>query len=562
MNHFDQAKNLFFAGLALYEQGDFYQAEIKFREALTLVPDRLSTIMNLSNALIKQNKIEAARELCQKALALDEGATEAWITLGLTYHAQSRHDDAIANFDKALAIDPNHAAAWNNKGTALSELGQPDAALACFDHALRIKTDFAEAHSNRARALKELARLNDALDSCDLAITLNPGLAEAHNNRGHILQTLGRREDALASYERAIELSPDYAEAHNNRGNLLQELARSHEAIDSYCRAIQIKPDYPEAHFNLALCYLGTGDFARGWPEHEWRWQSALIRKRHAVIDTRYAPDWDGTALHGTLLVLPEQGVGDEIFYSGMLHDLRSRVQSVTVCVDPRLAKLYERSFADITFVSRTSLTPGTDFAAQVYMGSLGRYFRCNNAALENVKVPYLRADQHRVSALRARIKHGGRLVCGVSWVSKNKDFGADKSLCLENLEPLLRLPGVDFVDLQYGNTSAEQSALRAATGLALTRIAEIDNFNDIDGLAALIAACDVVVTVSNTTAHLAAALGKPTLVMLPFTTGLLWYWHVGRDDSPWYPSVRLFRQQQSGDWSGVIRQVQQAFSG
>ncbi len=563
MDHFDQGKTLFFEGLALYEQGHFDQAEIKFRQALTLVPDRLSTIINLSNALIKQNKFEAARELCQKALAIDKGATDAWSNLGLTYHEQSRHDDAITHFDKALTIDPIHAAAWNNKGAALNALGQPDAALACFDHALRIKADFAEAHSNRAWALKELARLSDALDSCDHAITLNPDLAQAHNNRGHVLQTLKRREEALTSYERAIELSPDYAEAHNNRGNILQELARSHAALDSYCRAIQLKSDYPEAHFNLALCYLGMGDFARGWAEHEWRWQSADIRKRHAVINTRYAPDWDGTAPQGALLVLPEQGVGDEIFYSGMLHDLRSRVQSVTVCVDPRLVKLYERSFADITFVSRASLTPGADFfAAQVFMGSLGRYFRDSSTALENVVVPYLRADQHRVGALRTRIKHGDRLVCGLSWVSKNADFGTDKSLRLKDLEPLLSLPRVNFVDLQYGDTRAEQSALHAATGLALTRIAEIDNFNDIDGLAALIAACDVVVTVSNTTAHLAAALGKPTLVMLPFTVGLLWYWHVDRDDSPWYPGVRLFRQEQSGDWSGVIRQVQQALSG
>jgi hypothetical protein len=432
-------------------------------------------------------------------------------------------------------------------------------ALDSYNRAILLNPDSAEAYCNRGLVLQELDRLNDAMDSYDRAIKIRPNFAEAYCNRGTTLRALNRTDEALQSYERTIELRPDYAEAYHNFGNALKSLNRLNDALECYSHALQIKPDYADAHLNRSICWLLLENFARGWEEYEWRWQSGESGRKPLINRARFAKDWDGGALQGTLLVLPEQGVGDEIFYSGMLNDLRSRAASITVCVDPRLVRLYERSFANMSFVAKGSISPEQPFDAQVYMASLGHYFRGSPSALKSIKVPYLHACPDHAGSLRARIKNKDRLLCGLSWVSKNADIGTDKSLNLDALTPLLSLDHVDFVDLQYGDTRAEQAALCTASNITLKRIAEIDNFNDIDGLAALIETCDIVVTVSNTTAHLAAALGKPVFVMLPFSAGLLWYWHVDRDDSPWYPGARLFRQERIGDWTGVIERVRQA---
>lgn len=542
-----------------YRRGDWAGAETICRRVLRAKTDHFDALTLLGIVAAQTGRAAQAAALFSRAVRANPREASAHSNLGNALRELGQFDEALSSYDRAIPCQPDDAEVHYNRGLALQELQRWNAALESYDRAVSFNPDYAEAYCNRGLVLQELGRFDEALDSYDCAIKIRPDLAEAHSNRGITLRDLGRLDEALQSYDRAIQLKPDYAEPHCNRGNALKSLNRLREALACYELAIQIRPDYAEAHWGLSVCSLLLGDFARGWAEHEWRWHARDISKRLVTDRTRFAGDWDGNALQGTLLVLPEQGVGDEIFYAGMLNDLRTRAASVTVCVDPRLVKLYQRSFANMTFVAKASITPGQPFAAQVYMASLGRYFRGSPGALENIKVPYLRACARRAESLRARIKDGEKLLCGLSWLSKNAYFGADKSLNLADLAPLLSLAHVDFVDLQYGDTHVEQAALGTATGIPLKRIAEIDNFNDIDGLAALIAACDIVLTVSNTTAHLAAALGKPVLVMLPYSAGLLWYWQLDREDSAWYPSARLFRQERIGDWTSVIERVRLA---
>ncbi len=541
-----------------HEHGDWGKARAICRRILAAKPDHFDALTLLGIMSAQSGRVVEAVAFFTRAVDANTCEPSAHSNLGNALKALNRFDAALSSYDQAIKHGPGYAEAYYNRGLALQELGRWTDALESYNRAISLSPNYA-AYCNRGIVLRELKRLDEALDSYDRAIALQPDLAEAYNNRGIVLKDQNKLDAALQNYDFAIKLKPDYAEPHCNRGHVLRELRLLDAAVASYQRAIQLEPDHADAHFNLSLCYLGLGEFTQGWDEHEWRWQSEEICKKRAVINTRYAPDWDGTALQGALLALPEQGIGDTIFYSGTLNDLRSHAKSITVCVDPRLLKLYQRSFVDMTFVATNDLNTSLHFDAQVYTGSLGRFFRRTQGAFENIKVPYLYACNDHIGRLRTQIKTEGKLVCGLSWISKNTDFGADKSLGLKDLEPLLSMPNVDFVDLQYGDTSAEQTALYASTGLALKRITEIDNFTNIDGLAALIGACDVVVTISNTTAHLAAALGKPTLVILPFSSGLLWYWHAGRNDSPWYPSVRLFRQNQAGDWASVVQQVRQA---
>jgi hypothetical protein len=329
-------------------------------------------------------------------------------------------------------------------------------------------------------------------------------------------------------------------------------------ALEHYDAAIRINPNAADAHYNKGLALLTAGEFTHAWEHYEWRlrWDVTVRVGQSRSVD-RVAPDWDGKPTSKPILVIPEQGLGDQIFFAGMLADLQVVAPGSTVCLEPRLLPLFERSFEKLNFSSpydidaQQCIKDGS-FSAQIHIGSLGKYFRADAAGLSRVNTPYLKADPIKTSRLRSHIAKPGRIVCGISWRSKNADIGADKSLSLETLAPVLTAAGVDFVDLQYGDTAEERYRLKQDHGVHIQHLDDVDNTNDLDSLAALVSACDIVITISNVTAHIAGALGKPTIVMLGNSPSLFWYWHRERSNSPWYSSTKLTRQTKSGEWQGV----------
>jgi len=543
-------------GRAEQHEGRFSEAIKAFRQVLALGGPTALAWKRIAAASHAMGDCEAALQSYQTALNHAADDLEALANMGALLNELGRFSEALQFHDRALRLDAGNAEVLSNKGAALQALGQLDAAMVMHEQALAANPDAAESWSYKGVTLYDLGRFEEAVLHYDHALSLKPGYAEAWNNRGLALKALKRLDEAVESCDRAIALKPGFAEAWSNRGLALQAQGQLDAAIASYEQAIVLKPEFASANWNLSLVLLLKEEWARGWSLYEWGFKAG---KRGGSHQQALAPDWDGLLLQGSLLVLPEQGVGDEIFYSGMLNDLRGRAKTITVAVDPRLVPLYQRSFDHVDVVSSRELEKLPPHDAQVYMASLGGYVRSAAQGLKAVRVPYLKASAERAQALRRQIGGEGKIICGLSWVSKNQEVGEDKSLRLADLQPLLELPGVVFVDLQYGDTSAERAALHETTGVEVKRIAEIDNFNDIDGLAALMAACDVVVTVSNTTAHLAGALGRPLLVMLPAAFGLVWYWHAGRADSPWYPQAQLFRQTTPGQWSSVINEVSTA---
>ncbi len=540
-------------GNALQQAGRLEEALASYESAIRLQPDFADAFYNRGNTQKELARLPEAKSSYEQAILFRPDFDDASLNLGVTLQELNQLDDALAVFERAIKRNPRFAAALSNQGSLLQRMNRLEEALASHEQARAISPENAEFHYNRGNTLKALKRRDEALASYDRAISLSPAYAQAWLNRGVLLQEIWRLEEALACFDRAIELKPDYAEAWSNRGVALQESERLEESLASYETAIRSKPDYAQAHYHLALLSLSLCDFARGWEEFEWRWKTDEFSSRAFEA---LAPAWDGRQISGALLVRNEQGIGDEMFYAGMIGDLRGYAGSITVCIDPRLVALYQRSFKNIAFVTRKSLSREQSFDAEISMGSLGRYLRNGLEAFGNAGGAYLRADAERARSLRARLTRNCSLVCGVSWISKSAASGVNKSMRLPDLQPALNLPGFEFVDLQYGDTREERAELLAAHGLTLQKLEDIDNFNDIDGLAALIEACDVIVTVSNTTAHLAAAMGKPVLLMLPFSPGLLWYWHRERGDSLWYSSARLFRQDMMGDWQGVVRRV------
>jgi tetratricopeptide (TPR) repeat protein len=509
-------------------------------------------------AFHQNGQLAQAIALCDEILTTEPHCADVLHLLGMMEYQNNNPQRAVELIEQAIALDETQPGFYSNGGNALQALKRFEEAIEKYDRAIAINPNFADAYFNRGNTLQELKRFEEALTNYVQAINIQPDFADAYFNLGNALQELKRFEEAIASFDSVIAITPDLAVAYCNRGNALQELKRFAQAMESYNCAIAIDPEYAQCHYNKALILLAMKYFSQGWELYEWR----LKIKNMIYASVSTVLTWDGKQKVASLLVLSEQGLGDEIFYSGMLNDLRKVVDNITVCVDPRLIPLYQRSFNNINFISNKRRFDLKMYDAQIYMGSLGRYFReSEQAIIDNVKIPYLKADINKTKSFRKRLATHKKIMCGLSWISINTTLGAEKTLRLHDLTSVLQLADIEFVDLQYGDTSEEQAALYADTGIRLTQIPEIDHFNDIDDLAALIDACDIVLTISNTTAHLAAALGKPVIIMLPYASGLFWYWHEGADKNPWYPTVTLVRQDTHGSWQSVMERVKLALS-
>lgn len=575
-------------GKALYDQGRALEALASFDRALALRPETIEVIFQRGLVLVKLNRAAEAMTAFDRVLALRPGHADAHFNRGSLLRNLGRLDEALVGFERAIAAHPDSAEAHCNRANILHMMSQCADALTAVNRALAIRADFALAHSLRAGILADLNQLTEALTSVESAIALQPDMAEAHNNRGVVLRRLDRPAEALSGFDRALALRPDYAAAHANRGialldleridealasldralaidprradswnirgNILQALNRHTEAQAHYVRSRELRPGYGEAEWNESVCRLLQGDFEQGWPLYESRWRNGqrLGEVKHG------APLWDGRFVEGRLLVWGEQGIGDQIHHLGMADTLEGHASEVVIAVATRLLPLVARSFPGMK-VADLRQAPHLRCVAQTPAGSLGRYLRKSWAEFPVQRTAYLKADPERVAACAHMVAGEGRLVCGLSWHSAAPKVGPSKSMTLRALAPLLGIKDVHFVDLQYGETAAEREAAKQELGANIQHVDAVHNREDLDGLAALIAACDVVVTISNTTAHLAGALGKPTLLMLPSGIARHWYWHEAREDSPWYPSLRLFRQQQPGQWDDVIAGVASA---
>lgn len=545
---------------AYYNRGSAYRvldrwsdSVCDFERAIGLNPADTDAGLGMGLSLQKMGRLDDAVRAYDHVLSLRSDCAEAYRNRGAALRDLRRLDEALASCRRAVELAPADAQSHNNLGAVLKALGNFDQALTSFDRAIALSPGDPEAFNNRGNVLQDLGRPADAMACFDTAIALRPAYAEAHNNRGLLLRALQRLDESLASFDAAVSLRPDYAEAHSNRGLVLDQLGRLDESLASFDRAIALKPDLPDVSANKGFALLRAEQFEAGWPLFEQR----KVLRRGGVEDV--APMWDGKSRVEALQVLAEQGVGDEIFFSSMLPELAPYASRVCACVDRRLVPLFRRSFGEYGIDFEPRETPLSPQAHKIFLASLGAHFRRDRASLRNVRSPFLRACPERAAKLREQLVARDRaLVCGLSWSSKNAQFGVPKSVTLEALRPLMSVPGVSWVNLQYGDTADEQERLRRSSGHALINVDSVDNFEDLEGLAALISACDLVVTVSNTTAHLAAALGKPVLIMLPLASGSFWFWHRTRTDSPWYPSAKLFRQPVDGDWDSVIESIKQ----
>jgi tetratricopeptide (TPR) repeat protein len=534
---------------------------------------------------------EAARTY-REILAICPEQPDSLHMLGMIAYEAGRAELAVTLIRKAiavrLAINDEQASHYSNLGIVLQSQGNIDEAATCFEKALNLNPGLAEVHINLGNILHDKGSLNDALSCSERALALKPDLAEAHHSMGNVLQALDgsdgekpRLQEAVTCYERALALKPGYAQAHYNLGCALAALGQSDNALGQYRIALELQPAYSLAGFRKSLVQLQRADFAagshdgwrKGWQNYEWRWQCPL--KDHGTPMRSYSqPLWTGEKLaSGRLLIWAEQGVGDEIMFAGVIPDvLRTGTPCVLDC-DRRLQPLFARAFPDVEVVAKQSLPendadegslerePRRDIAAHIPIGSVPSFFRTTNASFGITKSPYLFADSAARERFRARYRGTDSLqqgVIGLAWHTTNRKTGRYRSIDLAQFTPLFAQPNIRWISLQYGDHDAlQEEADEAKAPLLIDR--SVDQLADLDIFAAQIAALDLVITIDNSTAHLAGALGLPTWLLLPYSAD--WRWLEKRADSPWYPTLRLFRQPQRGDWGSVIEEIRAEIS-
>jgi tetratricopeptide (TPR) repeat protein len=528
----------------------FDEALASFDRALALRPHYAPALANRGVTLHALARYEEALASCDAAVALWPDGDAVFANRGMTLHALKRFDEALASFDRALALRPDNTEALGSRGVTLHALRRFDEALASYDRALALRPDDAEVNVNRGVTLFQLKRFDDALASCDRALALQPDFPEAHSSRGNALSMLKRFDEAMADYDRALVLRPHYAEAHTNLGVTLHALKRFDDALQSHERALAARPDFAEAHYNEGLCRLLIGDFDRGWAEHEW-WRET-DQLKHAKRNFAQPP-WTGSpAIAGkTILLHAEQGFGDTIQFCRYAARIEALGGRVILEVQRPLHDLMQTLPGAARIVSRGDPLP--DFDMHCPMLGLPLVFGTGLATIPR-ETPYLRASAQAVANWSARLPPKTRPRIGLAW-SGRPEHNNDQNRSIDLASFLSPLEGVDATLVSL------QRDVRAADAIVLQGRSDVIHFGeelkDFSDTAALAANLDLVISVDTSVAHLAGALAKPVWVLLPFIPD--WRWLLDRDDSPWYPTARLFRQDDSRRWDSVLARLRAA---
>ena len=510
--------------------------------AVRLDPAALPAWLHLAQVLRRLEMREASRAAIGKALALDPGHVAARYHEGLLNLEAGDNAAAEASFRRVLQGEPRNVAALNNLGVVLRETGRRDEALVQFQRAAATDPANAFALNNLGLALHQRGELRDAQRLFKRAVELKPGFAQALLNWGNLLRDQGELEAASQRYAQALATEPPLAEALSAAASVALERTRLEEARSLYARALEVRPGFADPRFGLGQIALREGRFAEGWDLYESRFATDPPQARSRAPDL---PPLDGAGLAQVrrLAVWSEQGIGDQVLFSTLLPELARRGVAAVVEIDERLLAMYRRSLPGLAFTSRDDAQAAfADCDRQVALGSLPRLFRHDLDSFAAQPAALLSADPARVEAARAQL--GSVRPVAISWSSPQKlnrqALGARKSIPLEQFARLAA-PGMALLDVQYGDLAAERAAFEAAHPGVLRRLPGLDAFTDLEGLAAALVACGRLVTTSNATAHLAGALGVPTILTYlegwpPFA-----YWMpTSSGRSLWYPSVEI----------------------
>jgi tetratricopeptide (TPR) repeat protein len=538
-------KRLMQSAVGYFQAGDLASAGDVCRKILRKQPKN-SHVLHFLGILYYQNcDYDAAINALKKSLHINPSDAEAWYNIGRAYEARDQINEAIDSYKSALRIKAYFVDAHINLGNLLQKKGQLDDAIFNYQRAIELDSNHAGAYYNLGVMFQEKSRLGEAISAFQNAIRLNPYHADAYHDLGYVFHMNGQFNEAVGCYHKAIQVNSGMFDAYNNLGRVYQGIGQVNEAISSYRKALDISPEFAEAHCNLAMALLLTGDFEQGWKEYGWRWKL----KDHSRYDLPQ-PVWDGSDISGkTIFLYAEQGFGDTIQFVRFAPLVAERGAQVILECQKELKSLIQQLRGVHSVITREDPLP--EFDVHCPLLSLPLVFNTTPESIP-AKIPYVAPNTIMLQEWSDKVKNdNARLKVGIVW-SGNPKNKADqfRSIPLESFLQLWKIAG-GYYSLQKGEGSSQVKKLSEMFKL----IDYTDEIHDFSDTAALIENLDLVICVDTAVAHLAGALGKPVWTLLPFNPD--WRWMLNREDSPWYPTMRLFRQLSPGDWGSVMDNVE-----
>jgi tetratricopeptide (TPR) repeat protein len=533
-------------GMQYLQAGQVQQAEAIYRQVLAARPNHPDTLNMLGIIALQAGKLDQAEQFIRSAIAANPAMSDYHRALGQVLASGNHLSDAIGEFRQALALRPNSAQAANDLGNALLQAGQSADALAALQKATALSPDSPEAWTNLGNALRQSGQVEEAVAAARRAVELNPNFPQAQYNLGNHLRDDGEPEASVECYRQALRAAPGYANAQINLATVLKDLGRYDQAIAGYRQALKLAPNDALAHANFGATLLLTGKFQEGWSEYEWR---GRVRSGPMVYQEFAQPRWDGGALNGKrILIHAEQGFGDTIQFARYLSLVAERGGKVIFQCQSELLRLFrfQDRFRVDQIVGRDEAL--AEFDVHCPLVSLPRAFATTFDTIP-AATPYVKVDPELSSRWRARMP-ADSLKVGLAWAgSPTHKNDRNRSLTPDLFAPLTEVAKVHLISLQKRSDSS--LIPHSSSFPLLDWTSELTDFAD---TAALIDNLDLVITADTAVAHLAGAMGKPVWMLLPFVPD--WRWMLDRADSPWYPSMRLFRQKEIGQWQAPIEQL------
>ena len=531
-------------GNVLKELKLYDKALIQYDKAIVLNKDYALAYLNRSIALSELNQYEEALKSSAAAIRIKFDYAEAYYQHGIILTELKRYEEALHSYDKAIVLKPHYAEAYSNRGVVLKELKRFEESLASYEKAIGFKPDYAEAYSNRGLVLNEFKRFEEAKQSYNKAIELKVDYAEAYFNLANVLSEMKRFEESLENYDKAIKLKNDYVKAYLNRGNVLANTEYFNLALTSYDKVIELNNDYFKAYWNKALLLLLLQDYKNGWHLYEWRWKS-LQKNEYRNFPQ---PTWLGTESleKKTILLHAEQGLGDTIQfcrYAALVKRIGARV---LLEVPESLMKLLQGLDGIDQLIEAGTDLPAFDY--QCPLLSLPLAFKTEVNSIPS-STAYIKSSADKLDTWNQRLGAKSKPRIGLVW-SGSPTHTNDHSRSLALADLINDLPnGFEYVSLQKEVRDSDKETLANS---------DIKHYGeklvDFTDTAALCDLMDLVISVDTSVAHLSAALGKPTWILLAFNPD--WRWMLNRDDSPWYESVKLYRQGEDRQWDAVLERV------
>lgn len=532
-------------GLALQGLNRLEEAITNYNQAINFNPQYVEAYTHRGLAFYNLNQMEAAVSSYNQAITLSQNPAKLLSIRGVALQALGQIEAAITDFNIAITLEPDFAEAYSNRGIALQELNQLNAALTSHNQAIALNPDSTKFYSNRGATFQALQQMDAAINDFNRAIDLDPNSAEAYSNRGTVFQALNQPDAAIASHNQAITIRPDYAEAYCNRGSAFHALNQLDAAIASYDQAIALAPNHAEAHANKSMALLLSGDFFHGWPLYEWRWKN----KKNRLIERHFSqPLWLGEEpLNGKkILLYAEQGLGDTLQFCRYAKLVANLGAKVILEVHPSLFNLLEHLDGVSELVKLGDPLPHYDYHCPLL--SLPLAFKTDIRSIPHATLQLQnKANKLAYWAEKLGSKTSARV--GLVWSGSATHVNDhNRSIILSEL--VRHLPAnLQYVSLQKEVREVDHDALKGSNILYFG-----DELHDFVDTAAICEQVDVVVSVDTSVAHLSASLGRPTWLLLPFSPD--WRWLLNRDDSPWYPSMKLYRQESIGNWESVLAKL------